>query len=406
MKIDTACCSVPDSHAAGSGIAREIMDRGHVTAPTTVFAFCSAATDAPAFVRGLRSVVGDTVPIVGGSAIGIITNTHLTYEKCCAGALFIEEQTPRFRIAAVGGLDHDETAAGRELARRLVPAGDEQLLFVFWDSIRKPAANRLPPVLNASAPLLKGISDVVGSAVPVFGAGLLADHHFGPTVQFTGRGIERQYAVGVLFRGPETPFFRITHGCTPLDGVYHRITRMRGEVIHEIDAKPAATVIDALYGGRHWRTQSPVSLLAIGVNQSKKYGPTDEKSFVIRLITGVLPGDAIGLFEPDLNSGDEFLFMLRDSQKMIASARRNAEDLMRDIERRGRRPLLGVYIDCAGRTAGYAGMLQEEAAEIQRVFNHHSCPLFGFFTGVEVAPFGSCSRGLDWSGVLICFTGE
>ncbi len=406
MKIDTACCSVPDSHAAGRGIAREIMDRGRVTAPTTVFAFCSAATDARAFVDGLRSVLGENVPIVGGSAIGIITNTHLVYEDRCAGALFFEESVPRFRIASVDGLDRDEAAAGRELVRRLAPAGDEQLLFVFWDSIRQPPSTDRPPVLNASAPLLRGIRETLATDTPVFGAGLLADHGFGPTVQFCGRSIQRQCAVGVLVRGAERPLFRITHGCTPLDGVYHTITRMHAEVIHEIDGKPAAAVIDALYGGRSWRERRPVSLLSIGVNQGTRYGELREEDLVIRLITGVLPGEAVGLFEPDLGTGDEILFMLRDSQKMIESARVQAEDLMAQIARQGRRPLFGMYIDCAGRTAAYAGIGREEAAEIQRVFNRHGCPLFGFFTGVEVAPFGQCSRGLDWTGVLICFAGD
>jgi len=210
----------------------------------------------------------------------------------------------------------------------------------------------------------------------------------------------------VLLQADVQAFFRITHGCTPLDGVYHTITRMRGDVIHEIDGRPAAAVIDALYGSRDWRDRKPVSLLSIGVNQGEKFGPFNEEDYVIRLITGVLPGDAVGLFEPDLETGSEILFMLRDSQKMIASARTKAEELIDHVRRRGRRPLLGMYIDCAGRTAAYASILEEEAAEVQEVFNRHGCLLFGFYTGVEVAPFNGCSRGLDWTGVLICFAGE
>ncbi len=407
MKIDSAYCNDPDGYASGRSIAREILARGRITAPTTVFAFCSATVNAEAFVGGLRSLLGETVPIVGGSAVGIITNTHLDHTGFPAGAMVIEEHVPRFRIAAVGGLDRDEAAAGRELVRRLEPAGDEKLLFVFWDSIRQPPAENTPPVLNASAPLLDGLFDTLAPGIPVFGAGLLGDYGFGPTVQFCGHSIQRQSAVGVLFKSHVQPCFRITHGCTPLDGVYHTITRMHGDVIHEIDGRSAAAVIDALYGNRDWRRQTPVSLISLGVNLGAKYGAVSEENYVIRLITGVLPDDAgIGLFEPDLETGDEILFMLRDARKMMKSARERAEDLMRRIRQDGHRPLFGFYIDCAGRTTRYAGTLSEEAAEIQTVFNRHNCPLFGFYSGVEVAPFGDRSRGLDWTGVLICFAGD
>jgi hypothetical protein len=407
MKIDTACCNNPDGYAAGCGIAREIMERGRITAPTTVFAFCSAAVDAGAFVRGLRSILGERIPIVGGSTIGVITNTHLCCEGFSASALIIEERTPRFRIAAVGGLDRDEAAAGRELVRRLEPGGDEKLLFVFWDSIRQPPGENAPPVLNASAPLLDGIFEGLAPGIPLFGAGLLADYGFGPTVQFCGHTIERQSAVGVLFKADVQPCFRITHGCTPLDGVYHTITRMQGDVIYEIDGEPAATVIDGLYGSRDWRDRTPVSLVSIGVNLGEKYGAVAEENCVIRLITGVLPdGAGISLFEPDLETGSEILFMLRDSRKMLESARQNAEDLMKQIRNDGHRPLFGMYIDCAGRASRQANTLTEEAAEIQMIFNRHDCPLFGFYSGVEVAPFRGRSRGLDWTGVLICFAGD
>ena len=35
-----------------------------------------------------------------------------------------------------------------------------------------------------------------------------------------------------------------------------------------------------------------------------------------------------------------------------------------------------------------------------------SFPLLGFYSGVEIAPFGSYSRPLDWTGVLTLLTQE
>ncbi len=126
-----------------------------------------------------------------------------------------------------------------------------------------------------------------------------------------------------------------------------------------------------------------------------------EEEYVNRLITGVLPDEkGIAIFEPDLEVGTEFLFMLRDSSKMMESAGKNCSDLMQRIENDGRRPAFGFYIDCAGRTALMSETIHEEADIIRENFNQKNIPLLGFYSGVEVAPLLGKSRGLDWTGVL------
>jgi len=115
----------------------------------------------------------------------------------------------------------------------------------------------------------------------------------------------------------------------------------------------------------------------------------------------VLPdGKGIVLFEPDLDAGTEILFMLRDSVGMIESARNNCLALMAGIENEGKKPVFGLYIDCAGRTAALSDTLHEEASEIVRIFNQRNIPFLGFYSGVEIAPLLGKSRGLDWTGVL------
>ncbi len=117
-------------------------------------------------------------------------------------------------------------------------------------------------------------------------------------------------------------------------------------------------------------------------------------------------GKGIGLFEPGLESGMEIQFMLRDSEKMLESTKRNSAALMKQIDADGSRPVFGLYIDCAGRTAAYSSTSYEEAAEIQQVLRKHDAPLIGFYSGVEIAPLLKKSRGLDWTGVLVVFAEE
>jgi hypothetical protein len=94
-------------------------------------------------------------------------------------------------------------------------------------------------------------------------------------------------------------------------------------------------------------------------------------------------------------------FMIRDSEEILQSVRRNTEAILQQIGADGKKPVLALYIDCAGRTAQISETLTEEASGVQALFNQIEIPLFGFYSGVEVAPLLEKSQGLDWTGVLI-----
>jgi small ligand-binding sensory domain FIST len=250
--------------------------------------------------------------------------------------------------------------------------------------------------------LIEGLSKNKRSDCLALGAGLLGSFEFGPTRQFCLDQVRSQSVVGLTLAGPFQPYFRICHGCTPLDGIYHTITRMQGDQIYEIDHEPVAHVIDGACGSQAWRQQRPVNVITLGVNCGEKFDTPQESNYINRLITGVLPDErGIGIFEPDLHEGAEVQFMLRDPEKMIESAQLNSLALIEEVLNDGRKPVCGIYIDCAGRSASLSHTLVEEAALVQDAFNQHDIPLLGFYSGVEIAPLMGKSRGLDWTGVLV-----
>lgn len=405
MKAGIGYCNHSNAFDAGKSIAEQALHNGNIERPDLLLAFCSGEIDAEAFFNGLQSTVGTETPIIGGSAIGIITNNDLSYEGFPAGAAVLQLDEGYQRLAAAHELDLDEYRAGRSLGGQLSDAKEGNMLLMFYDSVKASPTNSSPPVMNASPRLIAGIAESFRPGLPIVGGGVLGDYAFSPTHQFCGSFVGRQCVVGALIGGKIEPYVQIVHGCTPKDGIYHTITRIQGPVIYEIDGKPIVEMIDGIYGDQSWRQQLPVKRLAIGVNCGDKYGDFREDSFVTRLLAGVLPQEeGVVLFEPDLEEGMEIQFMLRDGQTMIESARYNANGLMQRITQAGRTPRLALYIDCAGRTASLSDTLTEEASEIQAVMNQHHVPLLGFYSGVEVAPLLGRSRGLDWTGVLLVLT--
>lgn len=388
-----------NSFEAGQRAAREAIERSGAATPGLALGFCTGRHDHRACFEGMRSALGPT-PIVGGSAVGIITNDRLGYEGNQVGVAVLPDDLT-YATASVGDLDRDERDAGARLGRKLSleRSLDEQVALLFYDSIQSPPPPA--PALNVSSYLLGGLVRELGEdPPPLVGAGLLGSFTFGRGQQFCGDRVGEQCAVATLLSGDCHVHTSIMHGCEPISD-YHTITRVQGPVVYEIDHRPALEVIDDLLGNREWQQRMPLLLVTLGVNHGPKYAPYDEKSYVSRLIVGTVPQDqAIVLFEADFEDGTQFQFMRRNDQLMAASAEKGCSEALDHVRSGGHEPFFALYIDCAGRSAAFAGTDEEEAAIAQRLLGPE-IPLLGLYSGVEIAPIFGQSRGLDWTGVLL-----
>ncbi|MFC1607989.1 FIST signal transduction protein [Candidatus Latescibacterota bacterium] len=403
MKAGVGFSNSMDFFSSGKEIAEKALKNGNIMRPDFVFSFCGGNVDCDAIFHGIQSVVGDTVNIVGGSAIGVLTHDHLSYENYPAGCAVLQSDSLQCNVSVASDINKNEKLAGNNLVKKMsLEADEESPLILFYDSIKKTPTEKTPPVMNASSPLIEGIEEEYKSDIPIVGAGLIGDYSFNPVNLFCGSYVSSQSVVGSILKGNFKTYYKIMHGLTPLNGVYHTITGIEGSTIYEVDGKPIVKMIDDLYGSKEWQNQNPVQLVSLGVNYGEKYVKPEESNYVNRLITGVLPeGKGVCLFEPDLHMGAEIQFMLRDTGEMIRSTKNNSLELMNQIESDGRKAVWGLYIDCAGRTANVSNTSTEEASEVQKVFNQNGIPLLGFYSGVEIAPFLGKSRGLDWTGVLV-----
>ena len=394
--------------AAGQAAARQALANGAISRPDLALAFCAASVGGEQFLQGVRSVLGDAAPVIGGTTLGLIDNDHTDYTGNPGAVAVLQWDCPSpVRIASAGGLDQDCEKAGRAVVDSLGGTLEEQLLIMFYDSVRTPPSATSRWALNSSTPLLAGI-EAAGGTVPAIGAGLIGDFRFTASQMFCGGETSRQHVVAATVPQTPGPYIEIMHGCVPLDGTYHTITKIAGDKLYELDGLPIVEVIDELFGSEEWRQQRPVvNLLTIGRHLGERYGEVREEDYVNRLIIGVLPdGSGIEIFEPDFAEGDEILFMLRDTGRMVRSTRENTTKLMNRVLADGNTPAFGFYIDCVGRTAQESHMLEEEAAQVQAVFKQHAVPLLGIYSGVEIAPFRQRNCGLDWTGVLTILTEE
>jgi small ligand-binding sensory domain FIST len=205
-----------------------------------------------------------------------------------------------------------------------------------------------------------------------------------------------------MFGGSVKTYSQVFHGCTPLDGIYHTITKINNGVIEELDGRPVVPMINDLFQDKGWQSEHPLKLLSLGINKGERYSEFLETNYVNRLILGISPDkNGIVPIKPDFCEGDEIQFMLRDNNRMIETAGRGVKTLMDRISSENKKPHFAFYANCAGRAANHCNSLKEEVIEVQRVINGYHIPLLGIYSGVEIAPYNNRVSGLIGPGYCL-----
>lgn len=408
MQVFIGTSTAPQAFQAGiQAVTAALSQLSMQQAPRLALAFCSGDVDAHGFYAGLRQHLGEWVPIVGGSAMGLAFGEQLHAVGPCAAVVIMTGDDWEWQLATSHDIYRDPQLAGEVLAGQLASADDSRCLLMLYDSIRFAATATQPPVLIPSGPMISGAHHQRLKHVPLFGAGVLGDGQFNLTWQFTGDAVSRHSACLLQFSGDFAVFSCIMHGCVPLTPQRFTVTDVFGQYLYQLDQQPVVALFDQLTGGHQWRhlqyapsgDRLPVTTLALARPLSEQAG---EQQLVTRLLSGVLPGDeAVVLFEPDLAKGQQVMVMRRDPALMVASARDNTKALLQQLAEQGYQGRLALYFDCGGRMSAISGSSEEEAAVVRDLVQQAGIPFLALYTGVEIAPLQGGSYGLDWSGVLV-----
>ena len=366
-------------------------------APTMLLVFCGGKHDPDSVLEALRAAFGP-VCVVGGSAVGAIAFGGSGYSGLELGvmAFFDPATTPSLHVTL--DLLHNERAAGRELGRQVAEAAaTDAPVFLMFDSV----ASGSPPQLHFASSIVDGFHEGLGDRrVRLTGGGLLSDFNFSDGWVFVGDAVRKHAALALVFPPTLRVETVILHGCRPVSA-FMEITRIDGAVVYELDHEPALPAIERMLGLKIGpSTNHNISLIAtLGQKQGDPFGPYNENEYVNRLIlTSQQAEGSVTLFEPDFREGARVQIMSRDNALMIQSVRDGVQAANRTIA--GGDTLFSLYVDCAGRASAMSGAAIEEAEVVARTLDQ-SAPFLGFYSGVEIAPFGEYSRPLDWTGLLL-----
>jgi hypothetical protein len=365
-------------------------------------AFCGGRHASEVILPILQAELDET-EIIGGAAVGTITNKKLAYTGYeCAVAAF-SASIPKPTIIVANDLDRGELEVGQQLGTQLKDmTNDGDTVLLFYDSIRSGP----PPELYVGNRLMDGLyQGLSGNQIKVIGAGTVGDLQLTGSYIYDGYQAMKHAVVAVALPSVWQSHTTIMHGCIPVSS-FLEITKIDGSVVYEFDGRPALQVLLEMLGqGQNPPLPDNLSLIVtLGEKHGDPFAPYDEANYVNRLIINSNPTDgSVTLFEADFQVGTKVQIMSRDNRLMLDSVRQRTRDLLTSVGHK--RPIFALYIDCAGRTSAFSGAEIEEATILQVELGPET-PLLGFYSGVEIAPLLGRSRPLDWTGVLTLFTLE
>jgi len=237
MKVGIGYSDNPDTNTAGiQAINMAIGQAERSDLCDMVLLFSTARHDQHVLREAVVSVIGESVPIYGGGAAGIITNEYYGYAGDQIGLACIWLDGVGCEVLIDGGLKEGEEETGIRLGQRLAGLGVDRNspVMLFYDAVDHSNTRRM----IMATWLLAGIEKGLGFLPELTGAGLIGDHTCSPANQWTGDGIGEHNAMAFSFSGDIRIDSVIMHGCRPATQ-YYTVTKAAGQVILEINGKPA-----------------------------------------------------------------------------------------------------------------------------------------------------------------------
>jgi hypothetical protein len=340
--------------------------------PGFVLVYGTVIYDQEQLLAGVRSVVGEEVPVAGCSTQGISRNGAVEEVDRVVGVAMVAAPGVRARTARVLDFAADPRAAGRSLAEQIGPVEPGACpLLVWYDPLTGADVHELLTGLAE-----RGRTQVLGGA---------AGQPWGPvyrTFQYLGGEVTGGSAVALQIDGPVDLMYELTHGTEPL-GLEMTVTASDGVLVREIDGLPALQVW-VEHMGAGLSSATAVSL-ALGVTLSE-VEPLYEGP-ITRAVMGLREEEQALVLQAPIPAGTTVQLCHRTQQAVHDRALEMGRRLHRRLE--GREPMLALSFECGARPRpflGDAGASQEVCA-IQQILGEQ-VPWLGLYPWGELAPVG------------------
>jgi hypothetical protein len=370
---------------AGREAAEQALKKAGVDKPDFIFMFASIGYDQRSLLRAVREATGGA-PLTGCSAEGTISGDDADESNFSVVVTAISSEELRWHNGIVRGLVEDNTrAVGKRVARDLLPhlSADTIGLFIFPDG-RVDFGVSTDNLDNFFAGLEENLPSE--RFLPLWGGG--ANKTGGwrkPPHQYCDDEVVSGGVSYALLTGKAQASWAISHSVIPIGGE-RIVTRSRGNVIYEIDDKPAVEVLKeylpehALADDRNWMDYANSLALCFRAPSYMK-----DEEFVVRGVPAVKMADGSIIVQTVVQEGTSIWFSSRDKEKLATGLDRMARQIKEQLG--GEKPKLIFQFECA--TRGKMMFREQEKLQFLRQFRRSvdpEVPWAGYYCAGEIGP--------------------
>src|SRR5215211_1498371 len=388
-------------NVAGREAAEQALEKAGVSKPDFVLMFGSIGYDQRSLLGAVRETTGGA-PLSGCSAEGTIDGDGADESNFSVVVTAISSDEMRWTNGFATGLSADSRAVGKRVAQDLLPhlSADTLGLFVFPDGI-SVIVNRFFTANfdNFLAELEENLSSE--RFLPLWGGG--AGNTFNleePTYQYCDDEVISDGVSYALLSGKAQASWAISHSLIPIGGE-RIVTRSKGNVIYEIDGKPAMEVFEeylpegALTDDRDW-IRYAVSLALT----SKAPSYMKDEEYVVRGVPAVRLADGSITVQTEVPEGTSVWFSSRDKEKIVTGLDRMAAQIKHQLG--DAQPKLVFQFDCSSR--GKDMFREQERAKLLGQFRQSvgpDAPWVGFYTYGEIGPISTHNLRHIYTAVVL-----
>ncbi len=366
-------------NVAGREAAEQALEKAGLSKPDFVFMFGSIGYDQRSLVRAVREITGGA-PLTGCSAEGTIDGDNADESNFSVLVTAISSEELHWRNGLTSGLRADPRDAGKRVAQDLLPhlSAETIGLFVFPDGVSLSLEH-----------FFAGLEGTLSSErfLPMWGGGAGNNYIFGePTYQYCDDEVVSDGVSYALLSGKAQASWAISHSLIPIGGE-RKVTRSQGNVIYEIDGKPATEVLNeylpegALADERNWSRYAYSLALT-----SKAPSYMKDEEYIVRGVPQLNLTDGSVTVQTEVTEGTSVWFSSRDKEKITAGLDRMAAQIKEQLG--GAQPKLVFQFECS--TRGKLMFREQEKLQLLKRLRQSvdpDVPWAGFYTeGRELGP--------------------
>jgi hypothetical protein len=334
--------------------------------PTMGIIFSSIALGIPKLVAALGP---EGIPVFGSSTAGeiLVEGEADPFHDQAAVCCFMDFDPALFRISLFERGDDPSFLLGQRIGKW----GQEQF--------SKPAfIIAIAGLKNDGEAIVRGIQQVAGEAVPLFGGMAGDDGRLEDTLVFSGNGISHDGSVVLVFDADKVDVHGIASSGWVGIGAEMMITSSDGNTVHTINGRPATEVF------KEYLDLKDEDLQQIGINFPLQIRRPDGTE-VLRAFLFVDFSSGSLTFAGSVPQGSRVRFSSSFGYQTIEQAVRDLETYHADHPHAS----LLLLFSCIARYRVAGSMAADEVLTASRLWN---APLAGFFTYGEIGHnrLGTC----------------